>query len=159
MRVCRWLFFFKQKTAYEMRIRDWSSDVCSSDQRFDTTHGVAILWQCLVHHRRIKLNFCRARDGQYCVSMHCIEAVHNGRRDDSTVHRISRSAMIGAGMTPAALATLDDESLIEAVQRQTFKFFLEGEHPGSRLAPHRRTTRDEPVADPTGRGSGRARMR
>src|SRR3546814_7990043 len=35
------LFFFKQKTAYEMRISDWSSDVCSSDleeigqQRFD----------------------------------------------------------------------------------------------------------------------------
>src|SRR3546814_18144149 len=32
-----WLFFFKQKTAYEMRISDWSSDVCSSD----------------LHHRRI----------------------------------------------------------------------------------------------------------
>src|SRR3546814_6605505 len=34
---CRWFscglffFFFKQKTAYEMRISDWSSDVCSSD--------------------------------------------------------------------------------------------------------------------------------
>src|SRR3546814_5617803 len=34
-------FFFKQKTAYDMRISDWSSDVCSSDlrllhpQRFD----------------------------------------------------------------------------------------------------------------------------
>src|SRR3546814_10157635 len=28
LRVC---FFFKQKTAYEMRISDWSSDVCSSD--------------------------------------------------------------------------------------------------------------------------------
>src|SRR3546814_5277067 len=28
-------FFFKQKTAYEMRISDWSSDVCSSD----------LLWQ------------------------------------------------------------------------------------------------------------------
>src|SRR3546814_2556529 len=31
---CRCLlcfFFFKQKTAYEMRISDWSSDVCSSD--------------------------------------------------------------------------------------------------------------------------------
>src|SRR3546814_10340789 len=27
--VC--FFFFKQKTAYEMRISDWSSDVCSSD--------------------------------------------------------------------------------------------------------------------------------
>src|SRR3546814_4770403 len=37
--VCVWcimvcmlcFFFFKQKTAYEMRISDWSSDVCSSD--------------------------------------------------------------------------------------------------------------------------------
>src|SRR3546814_16338478 len=28
--VC-YFFFFKQKTAYEMRISDWSSDVCSSD--------------------------------------------------------------------------------------------------------------------------------
>src|SRR3546814_5286181 len=27
-------FFFKQKTAYEMRISDWSSDVCSSDLKF-----------------------------------------------------------------------------------------------------------------------------
>src|SRR3546814_1981346 len=42
-------FFFKQKTAYEMRISDWSSDVCSSDlyyyQRIDTQgtegHGPA----------------------------------------------------------------------------------------------------------------------
>src|SRR3546814_17834460 len=35
MIVCIWVycvfFFFKQKTAYEMRISDWSSDVCSSD--------------------------------------------------------------------------------------------------------------------------------
>src|SRR3546814_9990146 len=27
-------FFFKQKTAYELRISDWSSDVCSSDLQF-----------------------------------------------------------------------------------------------------------------------------
>src|SRR3546814_10446367 len=27
------IFFFKQKTAYELRISDWSSDVCSSDLR------------------------------------------------------------------------------------------------------------------------------
>src|SRR3546814_10060408 len=38
MLSCYWIlftfcffFFFKQKTAYEMRISDWSSDVCSSD--------------------------------------------------------------------------------------------------------------------------------
>src|SRR3546814_20574625 len=29
--LCNLFFFFKQKTAYEMRISDWSSDVCSSD--------------------------------------------------------------------------------------------------------------------------------
>src|SRR3546814_9324687 len=29
--LCYVFFFFKQKTAYEMRISDWSSDVCSSD--------------------------------------------------------------------------------------------------------------------------------
>src|SRR3546814_4525906 len=29
------IFFFKQKTAYEMRISDWSSDVCSSDLSHD----------------------------------------------------------------------------------------------------------------------------
>src|SRR3546814_6170326 len=30
---CFIVFFFKQKTAYDMRISDWSSDVCSSDLR------------------------------------------------------------------------------------------------------------------------------
>src|SRR3546814_19719293 len=34
MSLC-FFFFFKQKTAYEMRISDWSSDVCSSDLRTD----------------------------------------------------------------------------------------------------------------------------
>src|SRR3546814_7928681 len=33
-------FFFKQKTAYEMRISDWSSDVCSSDLRFGRAESV-----------------------------------------------------------------------------------------------------------------------
>src|SRR3546814_4441236 len=38
------MFFFKQKTAYEMRISDWSSDVCSSDlvqitQTYDVEYG------------------------------------------------------------------------------------------------------------------------
>src|SRR3546814_2007039 len=31
-------FFFKQKTAYEMRISDWSSDVCSSDLQGRSLH-------------------------------------------------------------------------------------------------------------------------
>src|SRR3546814_9565380 len=34
-------FFFKQKTAYEMRISDWSSDVCSSDLRREKKDGAS----------------------------------------------------------------------------------------------------------------------
>src|SRR3546814_3434289 len=41
-------FFFKQKTAYEMRISDWSSDVCSSDLR----RSVTILLADVARHRR-----------------------------------------------------------------------------------------------------------
>src|SRR3546814_12477489 len=33
-------FFFKQKTAYEVRISDWSSDVCSSDLTFRDPDGL-----------------------------------------------------------------------------------------------------------------------
>src|SRR3546814_8672638 len=32
------VFFFKQKTAYDLRISDWSSDVCSSDLALDHGH-------------------------------------------------------------------------------------------------------------------------
>src|SRR3546814_9848085 len=47
-------FFFKQKTAYEMRISDWSSDVCSSDlsQPFDATEQPAHVRGHVVERRR-----------------------------------------------------------------------------------------------------------
>src|SRR3546814_3460757 len=40
------IFFFKQKTAYEMRISDWSSDVCSSDlmKIVYFTHSLQSCW-------------------------------------------------------------------------------------------------------------------
>src|SRR3546814_1746355 len=38
-------FFFKQKTAYEMRISDWSSDVCSSDLDGLPMWGNALPWK------------------------------------------------------------------------------------------------------------------
>src|SRR3546814_20796216 len=50
-------FFFKQKTAYEMRISDWSSDVCSSDLR-----GIEMV-ECAVvpdHRRLVRMGFVDA---------------------------------------------------------------------------------------------------
>src|SRR3546814_6663043 len=40
--VVVFLFFFKQKTAYEMRISDWSSDVCSSDLDLGIPEGALL---------------------------------------------------------------------------------------------------------------------
>src|SRR3546814_2564366 len=39
MTRCVVIFFFKQKTAYDMRISDWSSDVCSSDLSLGSSFG------------------------------------------------------------------------------------------------------------------------
>src|SRR3546814_5568681 len=43
-----YFFFFKQKTAYEMRISDWSSDVCSSDLRMAERDAAAVRIDALV---------------------------------------------------------------------------------------------------------------
>src|SRR3546814_6143509 len=51
--VCLTFFFFKQKTAYEMRISDWSSDVCSSDLTLGHPAGDALLKQ--VAQRLLKI--------------------------------------------------------------------------------------------------------
>src|SRR3546814_1279539 len=48
-------FFFKQKTAYEMRISDWSSDVCSSDLRNGRPSGPRACTPCTRPFSTIKL--------------------------------------------------------------------------------------------------------
>src|SRR3546814_10435203 len=55
-------FFFKQKTAYEMRISDWSSDVCSSDLNLfdpmdnlesDYAKDALLTWYRLLHRGKL----------------------------------------------------------------------------------------------------------
>src|SRR3546814_5671066 len=52
---CLYFFFYKQKTAYEMRISDWSSDVCSSDLGNAILDGMAGLWCVQVGYGRKEL--------------------------------------------------------------------------------------------------------
>src|SRR3546814_13530933 len=67
-------FFFKQKTAYEMRISDWSSDVCSSDllaavrtSARETAEGWRIngpkIWTTGAHFSHIMLALVRTEEG------------------------------------------------------------------------------------------------
>src|SRR3546814_9047353 len=57
-------FFFKQKTAYEMRISDWSSDVCSSDLRARLGGGIAQPVYLHPRQRRAAGAIARAALGQ-----------------------------------------------------------------------------------------------
>src|SRR3546814_5694471 len=68
--VC-WFFFFKQKTAYEMRISDWSSDVCSSDLTFGIASGRADKTRCRrcgLRRRPADQRSEERRVGKQCVS-------------------------------------------------------------------------------------------
>ena len=61
--------------------------------------------------------------------------------------RSARAPRRARAQSPAELAALPDDELLEQVQRQTFRFFWEGGHPVSGLTADRRTTRDVPVDD------------
>src|SRR3546814_3140080 len=78
--VCLFLvffFFFKQKTAYEMRISDWSSDVCSSDLRYDRSR-TARLFRCSRHARVLPPYRSHAR------RVHAREGTLGGQRPCAT---------------------------------------------------------------------------
>src|SRR3546814_4441127 len=55
-------FFFKQKTAYVMRISDWSSDVCSSDLRCAGRHAEAL--EFLLARQAEPARLCTGGDDQ-----------------------------------------------------------------------------------------------
>src|SRR3546814_3757414 len=88
-------FFFKQKTAYEMRISDWSSDVCSSDlQNGPDVGGHRHDWESVVVFQKQgeeKPRFLAAsRHGGY--STHPINEVPmEGNRVKIVYHKDGRS--------------------------------------------------------------------
>src|SRR3546814_8348693 len=92
------VFFFKQKTAYEMRISDWSSDVCSSD--LDAQTGVTIMQMdqgldtgdmLLTHVTPItdELNASALHDELAVIGaraiLEAIDALRQGRSEESRV--------------------------------------------------------------------------
>src|SRR3546814_2528684 len=92
------VFFFKQKTAYEMRISDWSSDVCSSDlpgipvERPDRAGETAIL-PPVEHQRRRIADIAAKRAG----------VADQRARLDLGIARIA----VGAGQDERARIALD----------------------------------------------------
>src|SRR3546814_3078796 len=84
-------FFFKQKTAYEMRISDWSSDVCSSDLMGESDVSWLIACRLRIDARR---SGCRERAGGRDDDAD-VRDVPPGARKDRSLH--SRHGAVGQG--------------------------------------------------------------
>src|SRR3546814_8274115 len=99
-------FFFKQKTAYEMRISDWSSDVCSSDLPphkgvggTPMSHLTQSHSDLLARSRRIAgqvgaVERALLADKDCAEILHLVAAVRgavNGLLDEIIVHHLERS--------------------------------------------------------------------
>src|SRR3546814_996163 len=74
------IFFFKQKTAYEMRISDWSSDVCCSDLKVPIKSRMIVIL-ISVNIIRILLHIQR-------IPAQCPAQAHWELRPDHVVHHL-----------------------------------------------------------------------
>src|SRR3546814_3607384 len=89
-------FFFKQKTAYEVRISDWSSDVCSSDLPEIARDREEVLDRI---SRTIRANFdCRSGARDLGIE-HRLMPVIQGRRPDD-YERCLDGLALDYGLTP-----------------------------------------------------------
>src|SRR3546814_10910458 len=91
---CGLCFFFKQKTAYEMRISDWSSDVCSPDLQDQTTSAPAIKIKKYANRR-----LYNTATSSYVTLENLCQMVKDGQdfvvEDAKTGDDITRSVQLG----------------------------------------------------------------
>src|SRR3546814_85087 len=81
--IFNYVFFFRQKTAYEMSISDWSSDVCSSDLNPDLPQGhLGPVWDTINRGRTyvIEVTNMRADGTRFPVEVHSAGFQHDGRK-------------------------------------------------------------------------------
>src|SRR3546814_1100791 len=98
-------FFFKQKTAYEMRISDWSSDVCSSDLR-------------LQHRRRRR--FGREQLQRVGPGRQCRERL---RRRREARHRQQAGVLGGADHAGVGMRSEEHTSELQSLMRISYAVF------------------------------------
>src|SRR3546814_1633903 len=84
------VFFFKQKTAYEMRISDWSSDVCSSDLRCTASPNSGVWWL-----QSLRRTTSRRSTSSPSSRLSVVGAWRNDHRRDSGTPRRSEERRVG----------------------------------------------------------------
>src|SRR3546814_4669430 len=76
---CFFFFFFKQKTAYEMRISDWSSDVCSSDLAPSRSEISRAWCACACRHTRHRQRSAGSSQGLALAVALIVALLYQGR--------------------------------------------------------------------------------
>src|SRR3546814_9627616 len=81
-------FFFKQEAAYELRISDWSSDVCSSDLEapIAVMCSESVWWRC---HRRLLAD--------HLIGVRGVDVVHLMHDGRHTPHSLTDGARVADG--------------------------------------------------------------
>src|SRR3546814_6670834 len=128
---CCFFFFFKQKTAYEMRISDWSSDVCSSD----LGHAGAVVFdvdhQEVAHRARRQVQLPGAGLERIVgeVEEHAIELLAVGFDAKAAIHLVHPAGASGADFRQG-LAHLGEEirseehtSELQSLMRTSYAVF------------------------------------
>src|SRR3546814_10790782 len=141
-------FCFKQKTAYEMRISDWSSDVCSSDLEilelsrarfFIETLDVALLG---LGERRIDEDFDELALGQHAAHHFALDAEgrDEGGYDDQAgvAHQLGDLADAADILDPVSLCeaevAVEPVTDIVAVEQEAVPVHRSEEHPSELLS-------------------------
>src|SRR3546814_10362440 len=109
----RYVFFFKQKTAYEMRISDWSSDVCSSDldapfAQVDAPRAVAMMFQS---DDPFAADHLRAVDAHELVGVHARFQRFDRLVDQPAAAADVQAHIVALGLDQIDLARVDAQHL------------------------------------------------
>src|SRR3546814_7513031 len=131
MMVSSLFVFFKQKTAYEMRISDWSSDVCSSDlepQADDQqrTRVIELILHCgMPDRQRVSRQSCAQRVRTERTECHAQETVQRANRQprihaaSTTRKRIPRSCSLAISASPIACAGVTKPEMFGSLSNAT----------------------------------------
>src|SRR3546814_20221072 len=112
--MCTLLFFFKQKTAYEVRINDWSSDVCSSDPLEAVATAKRIFARgCAIEVLHPRRRYDPGRHPEAAVT--ALDFVEDARRAKSAKETAAgRQGKKALGITGGRQMVYSDEDLINA---------------------------------------------
>src|SRR3546814_1957082 len=120
---CCVFFFFRQKTAYEMRISDWSSDVCSSDLAGNTGIGLAVVGNAKGYRTIIVMPETQSREKMETLRALGAELVLVPAAPYSNPNHFVHTSRRIAEETPGALRSEEHTSELQSLMRHSYAGF------------------------------------